>query len=130
MPQNDTLWGLFVNAGYLTVTNADYELNSFTVKIPNEEIKTEFQLIVGAYTKLSSQLLNDMLRSLTYGEMDEFIEVYELLMLRSTSYHDSKENAKPQNEALHMLLLGMLMNLQELYEIKSNIESGLKISAQ
>jgi len=118
LPQNDTLWGLFVNAGYLTVTNVDYELNSFTVKIPNEEIKTEFQLIVGAYTKLSSQLLNDMLRSLTYGEMDEFMEVYELLVLRSTSYHDSKENA------YHMLLLGMLMNLQELYEIKSNIESG------
>jgi len=23
LPQNDTLWGLFVNAGYLTVTNAD-----------------------------------------------------------------------------------------------------------
>lgn len=59
-----------------------------------------------------------MVRSLTYGDMDEFMEVYELLVLRSTNYHDSKENA------YHMLLLGMLMNLQELYEITSNIEAG------
>ena len=118
LPQNDTLWGLFVNAGYLTVTHADYDLNSFTVKIPNTEIRTEFQSIVGSYTKLSSQLLTDMLVALTRNEMDEFMEVYETLVLQSTSHHDSKENA------YHMLMLGMIMNLQGLYEIKSNIESG------
>jgi len=88
------------------------------VKIPNEEIKTEFQEIVGAYTKLSSQLLKDMLTALTRSQMTKFMKTYEKLVIESTSYHDSKENA------YHMLLLGMLMNLQELYEIKSNIESG------
>ena len=118
LPQNDTLWGLFVNAGYLTVTDADYELNNFTVKIPNTEIKTEFQSIVGRYTKLSSQLLNDMLVALTRGQMEDFMEVYEALVLRSTSYYDAKEHA------YHMLMLGMLMNLQDLYKIQSNIESG------
>ena len=118
LPQNDTLWGLFVNAGYLTVTHANYDLNSFTVKIPNTEIRTEFQSIVGSYTKLSSQLLTDMLVALTRNEMDEFMEVYETLVIQSTSYHDSKENA------YHMLLLGMLLNLRDLYKITSNIESG------
>jgi len=118
LPRTDTLWGLFVNAGYLTVTSEDYDLNSFTVKIPNTEIKTEFQEIVGAYTKISSQLFTEMLRSLTRGQMTEFMKVYEKLVLESTSFHDVKENA------YHMLMLGMVMNLQELYEIKSNIESG------
>jgi len=118
LPRADTLWGLFVNAGYLTVTNEDYELYSFVVRIPNEEIKAEFKEIVGAYTKLSSQLLKDMLRALTQGEMDEFMVIYERLVIQSTSYHDAKENA------YHMLMLGMIMNLRDLYKITSNIESG------
>ena len=118
LPRTDTLWGLFVNAGYLTVIHEDYELNSFVVRIPNEEIKTEFQEIVGAYTKLSSQLLKEMLIALTRGQMDDFMAIYEKLVIQSTSYHDAKENA------YHMLMLGMLMNLRDLYKITSNIESG------
>jgi len=118
LPRADTLWGLFVNAGYLTVMSEDYQFNSFVVRIPNEEIKTEFQEIVGAYTKISSQLLKDMLRALTLGKMADFMKIYERLVLQSTSYHDAKENA------YHMLMLGMVMNLQELYEITSNIEAG------
>jgi len=118
LPRTDTLWGLFVNAGYLTVTDVDYELNTFVVRIPNREIKTEFQEIVSAYTKLSSQLLKDMLLALTRGQMEEFMAIYEKLVLESTSYYDAKENA------YHMLMLGMVMNLRELYDITSNIESG------
>ena len=118
LPRADTLWGLFVNAGYLTVIHEDYILNSFTVRIPNEEIQTEFQDIVGTYTKLSSQLLQDMLIALTGGRLAEFMAIYERLVIQSTSYHDAKENA------YHMLLLGMVMNLRDLYRITSNIESG------
>jgi hypothetical protein len=118
LPRADTLWGLFVNAGYLTVTHEDYDLYSFVVRIPNEEIKTEFQEIVGAYTKLSSQLLQDMLMALLDKEMDEFLSVYQELVISATSYHDAKENA------YHMLMLGMMMNLRDLYKITSNLEAG------
>ncbi|MCL2866075.1 MAG: ATP-binding protein [Lachnospiraceae bacterium] len=118
LPRTDTLWGLFVNAGYLTVSHQDYELNNFTVCIPNKEIKTEFQEIVSAYTKLSSDMLQEMLIALMNGNMDAFFSVYRELVLESTSYHDAKENA------YHMLMLGMVMNLRDLYKITSNVESG------
>jgi len=59
-----------------------------------------------------------MLFALTDGEMDEFFEIYQKLVLESTSCHDSKENA------YHMLMLGMVMHLRDLYHITSNIESG------
>lgn len=118
LPRLDTLWGLFVNAGYLTVTKEDYVLNSFVVRIPNEEIKTEFKEIVGSYTRLSSQLLQDMLIALTVGDMDKFMSIYQELVIESTSYYDNKESA------YHMLMLGMVMNLRDLYKITSNIESG------
>ena len=118
LPQMSTLWGLFVNAGYLTVTHVDYQLKSFTVRIPNEEIVDEFREIVCAHTRLPSELLNSMLSALTQGEIEEFFEIYEQLVLESTSYHDSKENA------YHMLFLGMVIHLRDLYDITSNIESG------
>ena len=118
LARTDTLWGMLVNAGYLTVTSEDYEFNSFTVQIPNTEIKTEFHEIVGAYTKIASQLLSDMLQALMRGQLEKFMKIYQIIVLESTSYHDSKENA------YHMLLLGMMMNLREMYNIKSNLESG------
>jgi len=114
----DTLWGLFVNAGYLTVTEVDYELGIFTVQIPNKEIVSEFRGIVSAHAKLSSALLQKMLVALTRGEVDNFFKVYQQLVLESTSYHDAKENA------YHMLFLGMVIHLRDLYNITSNIESG------
>ena len=118
LPRIDTLWGLFVNAGYLTVLHGDDKLNRFTIRIPNEEIKTEFVEIVSTYTKLSSQLLQDMLVALIEGTLDQFLKIYRQLVLEATSYHDAKENA------YHMLMLGMVMNLRELYKMTSNIESG------
>ena len=118
LPRTDTLWGLFVNAGYLTVIKEDYKRRRFTVRIPNEEVTTEFSEIVSAFTKLSSEMLQEMLFALTDGEMEEFFDIYQKLVLESTSYHDSKENA------YHMLMLGMVMHLRDLYQITSNIESG------
>jgi len=118
LPRTDTLWGLLVNAGYLTVIDEDYELNRFTVRIPNREIVTEFKEIVSEYTKLSSQMLQEMLVALMNVDMDEFLNIYQELVLTSTSYHDAKENA------YHMLMLGMVMQLRDLYEVTSNIEAG------
>lgn len=44
----ETLWGLLLNAGYVTVRTSKEGLTS-TIAIPNHEVKTEFQEIVGDY---------------------------------------------------------------------------------
>jgi len=59
-----------------------------------------------------------MLIALTRGKMDKFLEAYQKLVLEATSYHDAKENA------YHMLMLGMVMQLRDLYDITSNLKSG------
>ena len=133
LEETETLWGLFVNAGYLTVTDVNYRLSRMTLKIPNEEIHSEFVKLVSTYTKVSINGLTDLLVSLMDGEMDEFLKIYQRLVLDSTSYYDNKENAYKVNLSVaqregalgyHMLFLGMVMNLRELYDIKSNIEVG------
>jgi len=112
-----TLWGLFINSGYLTVTDK-HSQQMMTVQIPNNEVKSEFQALVAAYTKLPNENLSLMLQALMGQDMDEFLSIYRELVLIYTSFYDAKENA------YHMLFLGMVISLGNMYKVTSNIESG------
>ena len=113
----DTLWGLLVNTGYITVTEVidDFFMK---VKIPNGEVRREFQTIIADRANLQSGDLNNMFRYLLNMDMENFMKIYRELVLSCTSYFDAKENA------YHMLFLGMCISLNNLYKITSNIESG------
>lgn len=116
---NSTLWGLFVNAGYLTVTK---EINllkgKYRIEIPNEEVKQEFIKLTEYQLGLSSGTLDTVTESLVNEDQETFLESYqEILMI--PSYHDlEKENS------YHMMMLGMCLCLNKDYEIISNREVG------
>ena len=116
---NSTLWGLFVNAGYLTVTK---EINllkgKYRIEIPNEEVKQEFIKLTEYQLGLSSGTLDTVTESLVNEDQETFLENYqEILMI--PSYHDlEKENS------YHMMMLGMCLCLNKDYEIISNREVG------
>ena len=116
---NSTLWGLFVNAGYLTVTK---EINllkgKYRIEIPNEEVKQEFIKLTEYQLGLSSGSLDTVTESLVNEDQETFLENYqEILMI--PSYHDlEKENS------YHMMMLGMCLCLNKDYEIISNRKVG------
>lgn len=114
----DTLWGLLVNSGYLTIVE-DYGDDLVKVAVPNGEVRSEFRKIVANYVRISDTDLKMMFRYLTDKRFDEFKRIYQKLVITCTSNFDAKENA------YHMLFLGMCITLQGEYEIQSNIESGL-----
>ena len=95
---NSTLWGLFVNAGYLTVTK---EINL---------LKEENILIQCILSIVPQVQVNE--------DRETFLENYqEILMI--PSYHDlEKENS------YHMMMLGMCLCLNKDYEIISNRKVG------
>ena len=114
-----TLWGLFVNAGYLTVDQViDLIDGYYRIRIPNEEVKKEFKNITDYYLSLGDGQLNQLMRYLRYEQADKFIKEYkDILMI--PSYHDlEKENS------YHMMMLGMCLCLDKDYEIISNREVG------
>ena len=114
-----TLWGLFVNAGYLTVDQVIDLMDSYyRIRIPNEEVKKEFKNITDYYLSLEDGQLNRLMRYLRYEQADKFIKEYkDILMI--PSYHDlEKENS------YHMMMLGMCLCLDKDYEIISNREVG------
>jgi len=122
-----TLWGLLVNAGYLTVTKV-YPSVATRIKIPNEEVKKEFREIVSAYTQVSVNKLGDLFNALFDQEMEEFLRLYQGLVYDYVSYYDVKAGEKTSSKHLensyHMLFLGMSISVSGLYEITSNLEAG------
>jgi hypothetical protein len=113
-----SLWGLLVNAGYLTVIKSSESGDEAVVKIPNGEVRSEFLDIVSSTGHLGDGKLSIMFRRLSKQDMEGFLELYRQMVLSSTSYHDAKENA------YHMLFLGMCLSLTGLYKVTSNLESG------
>lgn len=112
-----SLWGLLVNAGYLTVTER-IDADSAVVRIPNEEVMSEFRNIVSEIGGIDNQTLNKMFACLLKKKMNDFFNLYEDLVISCTSYMDARENA------YHMLFLGMCMTLKGAYKVTSNIEAG------
>ena len=112
-----TLWGLLINAGYMTVIELVDEL-FYKVRIPNGEVRSEFIKIIADIAMVQSRDLFIMFHSLMKKDIEGFLKVYRELVISCTSYHDAKENA------YHMLFLGMCITLNNLYKITSNIESG------
>ena len=114
-----TLWGLFVNAGYLTVTKRISLMdNIMKIEIPNKEIKSEFMSLTEFFFHLEENNLNRMLRALLEGNQERFLIEYKKLLL-IPSYHDLvNENS------YHMLLLGICLILSDQYKIESNRETG------
>lgn len=115
-----SLWGLFVNAGYLTTkTTLDALEGRYVLRIPNKEIKREFQSLTAYYFHTDESSVAMLLEDLLQGNLEKFALRYQTILEDTASYYDLvNENS------YHTLLLGMLMPLENSYKIISNREKG------
>ena len=115
------LWGLFVNAGYLTFSGESGDSTGLRcLRIPNGEVRDEFKGIVAQHIGVERNGLEKLFDALVNRHDPEaFAARYQEMVKTITSYHDARENA------YHMLMLGMCVWLRGRYEITSNRESGL-----
>ena len=115
-----SLWGLFVNAGYLTINSViDLENNEYSVRIPNKEVEKEFKDLTAFYLHLETNELSNLYRAIKTSNPNLFLECYKKLLMSPVSYHDLiNENS------YHMFLLGICLYIKNDYEIISNREEG------
>lgn len=117
---NENLWGLLVNAGYLTITQTISIMEGiYTVKIPNKEVQQEFKNLTAYYLDVADSDLTLLFSALKRNKKDDFIEKYQKILLSLPSYHDLKDE-----NSYHVLFLGMCAWLSSEYEIISNREEG------
>lgn len=124
----ETVWSLFVFSGYLKPVS--YELNEgggrgdYHLAIPNREVKEFFRHTVQAWfqQQLGSSNLNAMLKALAGGDYDNFCNYLRDFVRSILSYYDVCYN-EPER-VYHAFVLGLLIQLQSQYLIRSNRESG------
>ncbi|MCR5609459.1 MAG: ATP-binding protein [Lachnospiraceae bacterium] len=116
---SSTLWGLLLNAGYITVQK-NLGDGDYRIRIPNEEVKKEFKSIVAEYTRIGESTLKDLFRALQDKDMKEFMNVYEDIIFNCTSCFDDRD----MENSYHMLMLGMSIFLEPDFRVESNRERG------
>ncbi|MCD7949495.1 MAG: ATP-binding protein [Erysipelotrichaceae bacterium] len=115
--QTPMLWGLFINAGYLTVTQK-LEFGELRIKIPNDEVVNEFKSLVADYTAISPTLLNDLAKGLLKEDPNGFFQSLRSILLIPSYYDYVSENS------YHMLFLSLCIYLQGTHKPLSNREAG------
>ncbi len=123
LQSSSTLWGLFVNAGYLTVRECTPS-GLAVVMIPNREVKEEFRDIVAGHVGTEEGNFHRMTDALSGGDYETFGRIYKAIVRDCVSSFDVQKNSARYENPYHMLTLGMMLSLDFLYDIKSNYEAG------
>lgn len=116
----ENLWGLLVNAGYLTLHKTiSIQDSLYIIKIPNQEVQLEFRKLTAYHLKATETDLTVLFNSLKRCKKEDFEDRYRKILLTLPSYHDLKDE-----NSYHMMLLGMCAWLSNDYEVISNREAG------
>ena len=117
----EEIWELLLFSGYLTIDKKigeDYE-NVYTLRLPNREVKEFFkQKFIDV--NFGESLFRNTMEALKKSKIDNFEKYLQNIILKSTSYNDTKNE-----DFYHGLILGMTLYLDRDYYITSNKESGL-----
>ena len=117
----EEIWELLLFSGYLTIDKKigeDYE-NVYTLRLPNREVKEFFkQKFIDV--NFGESLFRNTMEALKKNKIDNFEKYLQNIILKSTSYNDTKNE-----DFYHGLILGMTLYLDRDYYITSNKESGL-----
>ena len=118
---DEEVWGLLLFSGYLTIDEKigeDYE-NVYTLRLPNREVKEFFkQKFIDI--NFGESLFRNTMESLKKNKIEDFEKYLQNILLKSTSYNDTKNE-----DFYHGLILGMSLFLDRDYYVNSNKESGL-----
>ena len=117
---NENLWGLLINAGYLTIFQTVSEMDGvYIIQIPNKEVQQEFKNLTAYYLGVADTDLTVLFSALKRNKKEDFIDKYQKILLSLPSYYDLKDE-----NSYHVLFLGMCAWLSSEYEVSSNREAG------
>ncbi len=121
----ENIWSFLLFSGYLKAVDKDLKegITYCNLKIPNLEVRTLYKKIIISWFKdnIGNEKFTFMLKSLVSKDIETFEQILSECIIKSVSYFDiSNESEK----FYHAFVLGMLIALNEDYEIKSNRESG------
>lgn len=132
LDQKETaIWSLLLASGYLKVETVDYRGMTrepwYTLKITNVETLSMFMTMFQGWFQNSDANYNGFVKALLKGSLKEMNIYMNDVALATFSSFDTgrRPSEKSQPERFyHGFVLGLLVELRERYEIRSNRESG------
>jgi Predicted AAA-ATPase/PD-(D/E)XK nuclease superfamily len=119
------IWNLLLMSGYLKpVSYVKTDQGKFyQLAIPNREVRNLYRQIIELWLSngYGIEWYNEFLRTLLVGDINNFKEHLNRILLHTASSHDI---AKEPEAFYHGLMLGLTASLYNNYETKSNKESG------
>ena len=121
--KEDTIWTLLMLSGYLTPTEYDPTYGVATLKIPNKEIKQNLLNMKENVFNNEFNIKLDLLDDLKYERINLLEIHFKETVMDSFSYFDTTK--KTEESFYHGFTIGILYQLSNEFNIKSNRETGL-----
>lgn len=122
----NAVWSLLFAGGYLKPLEIEGEGSQavYTLKLTNHEVKDSFSLLVERWFENTGGNYSYFVKALLEGNIDDMMDTLSEICESMISTFDGSGKAAPEN-FYHGLVIGLLVELRDRYEIKSNRESGL-----
>lgn len=127
----EAIWSLLLASGYLKVQNIDYRGITlepwYTLDITNIETLSMFMTMFRGWFKNKDANYNDFVKALLKGSLKEMNIYMNDVALATFSSFDTGKNPSEKSQPerfYHGFVLGLLVELRDRYQIRSNRESG------
>jgi hypothetical protein len=125
--QENVLWSFLLFTGYLTFQMPEHQedASDFYLVAPNREIRDFLKTIVTSWIDVDQthEMISPLQASLIAGNIKDFKALFQDFVMRCFSYLDVTKTTPER--FYQAFILGLLSGLDQIYEIKSNRESGL-----
>ena len=126
------IWSLLLASGYLKVVSIDANIDNdleetYSLAITNGEIRRMFVSMIRKWFSNVTTEKNGFVKALLGGNIKEMNYYMNKVALATFSYFDTGKNPSEISEPekfYHGFVLGLIVELSDRYEIKSNRESG------
>lgn len=126
------IWSLLLASGYLKVTRVEQNLENgryyYHLKLTNYEVRLMFEDMIEGWFPKESTSYGKFVQALLMNDLDYMNEYMNQVALQTFSTFDTgtqpSEYAEPER-FYHGFVLGLIVELADIYRITSNRESGL-----
>ncbi|XME03120.1 AAA family ATPase [Lachnospiraceae bacterium C1.1] len=120
----NAVWSLLLASGYLKIVSADLPDSRYRLRLTNFEVKSCFNLMVERWFENAGENYSYFVKALLECNIDDMMDTLTEICESMISSFDGSGKSAPEN-FYHGLVIGLLVELRNSYEVKSNRESGL-----
>ena len=126
---DSAIWSLLLASGYLKADQIPEDAQGmYRLSITNHEVGNMFHKMISQWFRKSNVRYNDFIRALLADDVDYMNEYMNQISMQTFSSFDTGKKASGKTEPerfYHGFVLGLIVDLSDRYQIKSNRESGL-----